>query len=26
LRITVPDMAGCARVVQAVRSFLEKTP
>ena len=26
LRITVPDMAGCARVVQAVRGFLETTP
>jgi histidinol-phosphate aminotransferase len=24
LRITVPDIAGCARVVQAVQSFLEK--
>ena len=24
LRITVPDMAGCARLVQAVQSFLEK--
>ena len=26
LRITVPDIAGCARVLQAVRGFLEKTP